>query len=80
MYGSTVKINRNGDISIECTFKIIGNSIIKVLEFSFNPLYTVPDETKMYIDSFEELADNGGFSEIKQYIERITEEEYYNLD
>lgn len=80
VYGSTVKINRNGDISIECTFEIVGSSIIKALEFSFNPLYTVPDETKMYIDSFEELADNGGFSEIKQYIERITEEEYYKIN
>ena len=80
-YGSTIKIDRDGDISITFTIELTGaDNTIKMLGFSFNPLYTEIVGTKMYIDSFEELVDNGGFSEMKQYVERITEEEYYKID
>jgi hypothetical protein len=81
LYSSSAKINRNGDISITFSTEVLADADkIKMLGFSFNPLHTEIAETKMYVDSFEEFSDNGGISEIKQYIERITEEEYYKID
>ena len=81
MYSSNAKINRDGDISITFSMEVIADANdIKMLGFSFNPLHAEVLGTKIYIDSFEEFLDNAELSEIKQYIERITEEEYYKID